>query len=70
MKRTHPITCLIIFFHALFGAAIFGVAVTKVVLSEVYRKYIFVEHHSTFAPWQILKTIDPSPVGGLNFNRF
>jgi hypothetical protein len=68
MKHTHPITRLRTVCHALFGAAIFGAAVTKAVLSEVYKKYIFEEHRSTFAPWRVLRAIDLSPVGGLNFN--
>jgi hypothetical protein len=68
MKHTHPITRLRTVCHALFGAAIFGAAVTKDVLSEVYKKYIFEEHRSTFASWRVLRAIDLSPVGGLNFN--
>jgi hypothetical protein len=68
MKRTHPITRLRAVCDAIFGLAIFGVAVTKTVLSEVYKKYIFEEHRSKFAPWRVLRAIDLSSVGGLNFN--
>jgi hypothetical protein len=68
MKHTHPITRLRIVCHALFGAAIFGAAVTMAVLSEVYKKYIFEEHCSMFASLRVLRAIDLSPVGGLNFN--
>jgi hypothetical protein len=68
MKHTHPITRLHTICEAIFGAAIFGAAVTKTVLAEVYKKYIFEDHRSSFAPWRVLKVIDLSPVGGLNYN--
>jgi hypothetical protein len=68
MKHTHPITHLRAVCDALFGLAIFGVAVTKTVLGEVYKKYIFEDHRSKFAPWRVLRAIDLSSVGGLNFN--
>jgi hypothetical protein len=68
MKHTQPITHLHTVVECLFGSALFGVEVKKVVLAEVYRKFIFNEHQNTFASWRVLKAIDLSPVGGLNYN--
>jgi hypothetical protein len=68
MKHTQPITCLRTVVDCLFSSALFGVEVTKVVLAEVYKKFIFNEHQNTFASWKVLKAIDLSLVGGLNYN--
>jgi hypothetical protein len=68
MRCTHPITCLLAVCDAVFGLAIFGVTITKTVLAEVHKKYIYDEYKDKFAAWRLLRAIDLSPVGGLNFN--
>jgi hypothetical protein len=68
MTRTHPITRLRTICEAVFDNAIFGIDVTKVALSELYKKYFFAEQRERFAPWKVLKAIDLSSVGGLNYN--
>ncbi len=68
MIRTHPITRLRAVCEAIFDNAIFGIEATKVALSELYKKYFFVEQRERFAPWKVLKAIDLSAVGGLNYN--
>jgi hypothetical protein len=68
MSRTHPITCLRAICEAIFDNAIFRVEATKVALSELYKKYFFVEQRERFAPWKVLKTIDLSAVCGLSYN--
>jgi hypothetical protein len=60
MKSTHPITRLRTVCDAIFEKAIFGASVTKLVLQEIYKKYIYKEHRSLFAPWKILRAIDLS----------
>jgi hypothetical protein len=37
-------------------------------LSELYQKYFFNEQRSIFSPWKVLRAIDLSSVGGLNYN--
>jgi len=68
MKHTQPITRLCAVCDAIFGLAIFGASVTKTVLGEVYKKYIFEDHRSMFAPWRVIRAIDLSSIGRLNFN--
>jgi hypothetical protein len=68
MTRTHPITRLRTICEAVFDNAIFGIDVTKVALSELYKKYFFAEQRERFAQWKVLKAIDLSSVGGLNYN--
>jgi len=68
MKSKHPITRLRTVCECLFENAIFGEHVTKQVLHELYKKYIYEEQKLLFSPWKLLKAIDMSAVGGLNYN--
>ncbi len=69
MYKTKPITRLRTICQALFENAIFGVDATKAALSEMYKKHFFKEQRSLFAAWRVLRAIDLSAVGGLNYNR-
>jgi hypothetical protein len=42
--------------------------VTKQALRELYKEYIYEEQKFLFAPWKLLRAIDMSAVGGLNYN--
>lgn len=68
MKNTQPLTRLRTVCDCIFGTALFGIEATRVALSEVYKKYIYDNQHSTFSSWRVLRAIDLSPVGGLNYN--
>jgi hypothetical protein len=68
MRKTQQITRLRAVCESLFDKAIFGVTATKLVLREVHRKFIYPEQKQIFAPWKILRAIDVSAVGGLNYN--
>jgi len=68
MRRTQPISRLRTLCEVLFGQAIYGAAVTAKVLDELYDKYLFRKQRDLFAPWKILRAIDTSSVGGLNYN--
>ena len=68
MRKTQPITRLRTICEVLFDRAIYGAAVTAKVLEEMYQKYFFKEHREIFAPWKVLRAIDVSAVGGLNYS--
>jgi predicted branched-subunit amino acid permease len=68
MFWTHPITWLCAVCHVLFVKCIFGVAATKAVLDEHYKKYVAGMNHEVFSPWKILRAIDLSIGGCLNYN--
>jgi hypothetical protein len=68
LSRTQPTTRLQAVCEALFDRAIFGVEATQVVLNEIYQKYFFKQNREMFAPWKVLRAIDLSAVGGLNYN--
>jgi hypothetical protein len=68
MKSTHPITRLHTVCECLFENAIFGAHVMKQVLQELFKKCIYKEQRLLFAPWKLLRAIDISAVGGLNYN--
>ena len=68
MKKTQAMWWLCLVCEALFGSCIFGIEATKVVLAEVYKKHIFSDHQSLLAVWKLLRAIDTSAVGGLNYN--
>jgi hypothetical protein len=53
---------------ALFQNCVFGVEATKAMLSDLYKKFYFQEQRNVFAPWKVLRAIDLSSVGGLNYN--
>jgi len=52
----------------LFSQKIFGVLETTTVLQEMYKAYFFKEQRAVFAPWRVLRAMDLSSVGGLNYN--
>jgi hypothetical protein len=68
MRKTMPLSRLRVVCDALFHNCIFGVDVTKSMLSEIYKKFFFHEQRSVFSPWKVLRAIDLSSVGGLNYN--
>jgi len=68
LSRTQATTRLHVVCEALFDNAIFGVEATQVVLKELYQKYFFKQMREMFAPWCVLRAIDLSSVGGLNYN--
>jgi hypothetical protein len=41
---------------------------TSTMMAELYHKYFLPEQRSVFAPWKVLRAIDLSSVGGLNYN--
>lgn len=51
----------------MFGRKIFGVESTTTVLQEM-SNFFFKEQHPVFASWKVLRTIDLSYVGGLNYD--
>jgi hypothetical protein len=53
---------------SLFKHSIFGVEATQTMLQETYVNYFFKDMRNKFAPWKVLKAIDLSSVGGLNYN--
>ncbi len=53
---------------AIFEHAIFGLEATEVVLNKMYQKKFFKRNREVFAPWKVLKAMDLSAVGGLNYN--
>jgi len=40
----------------------------KYKLHKVHKKYIYDEYKDKYSAWRLLRAIDLSPVGGLNFN--
>ena len=68
LGRTQATTRLHVVCEALFDNAIFGVEATQVVLKELYQKYFFKQMREMFAPWCVLRAIDLSSLGGLNYN--
>jgi len=68
MRKPQPVTRLWTVCEVLFAQAIFGAEVTGKVLNEVYQKYSFKEQRQVFAPWKVLRAINTSSVGGLNYN--
>ena len=68
MRHTKPITRLRTVVEALFSQKIFGVQATTTVLQEMYKTYFFKEQRAVFAPWRVLRAMDLSSVGGLNYN--
>jgi hypothetical protein len=68
MRKTHPITRLRAICDLLFEKCIFGVVATKIVLDEIYKKHVAVRHRNIFSPWKILRAIDLSIGGCLNYN--
>jgi hypothetical protein len=68
LSRTQATTRLHVVCEALFDNAIFGVEATQVVLKELYQKYFFKQMREMFAPWCVLRAIDSSYLGVLNYN--
>jgi hypothetical protein len=69
LSRTQATTTrLCVVCEALFDHAIFGVEATQVVLKKLYQNYFFKQMHEMFALWRVLRAIDLSSVGGLNYN--
>jgi hypothetical protein len=68
MRKTHPVTRLRVVCDVLFKNAIFGVESTRAVLDEIYKKYIYMDQRRVFLPWKILRAIDMSIAGSLNYN--
>jgi hypothetical protein len=68
MRKTQPVTRLRAVCDALFSNLIFGVEATRTVLGQIYTKHIFVEQRRVFLPWKILRAIDLSIAGSLNYN--
>ncbi len=68
MSRTHVLTRPQTICEALFEHAIFGIEETQVMLCEMFKRYFFKEQRELFAPWKVLRAIDLSAVGGLNYN--
>jgi hypothetical protein len=68
MSRSHSTTWLRIVCEALFDYAVFGMKATQAVLSELYQKHFFKHTWEMFAPWKVLRAIDLSSVGELNYN--
>jgi len=68
MYKTMPITRLRVICEVLFKKCIFGVEATKDMLSELYKQFYYKEQRNVFAPWKVLRAIDLSSVGGLNYN--
>jgi hypothetical protein len=68
MRNTHPITRLHTVTDVLFNKMIFGAEITGTVLQEIYEKYIIPKQHRIFLPWKILRAIDLTIAGGLNYN--
>jgi hypothetical protein len=68
MRKTQVVTRLHAICDALFNKVIFGVEATATVLGEIYTKHINEQHMLTFLPWKILRAIDLSIAGSLNYN--
>ncbi len=68
MRKTQPVTRLRAICDALFSNVIFGVEATRTVLEEIYNKHFFTEQRRVFLPWKILRAIDMSIAGSLNYN--
>lgn len=66
MDKIHSIKWLRVVCKALFEYAIFGIEEMQVMQSV--KKYYFKEQRELFAPWKVLRSIDLSAVGGLNYN--
>jgi hypothetical protein len=67
MWKTMSLSRLCVVCDALFQNFIFGVDATKTMLSKL-QKIFFREQCATFAPWKVLRAINLSSVGGLNYN--
>jgi hypothetical protein len=67
MRKTMSLSRLCVVCDALFQNFIFGVDATKTMLSKL-QKIFFREQCATFAPWKVLRAINLSSVGGLNYN--
>jgi hypothetical protein len=68
MKSTHPLTRLRVVCEALFDKCLFGVEATTLMLQELSRKKIFDVHKKKFLPWKVLRAIDLSIGGCLNYS--
>jgi hypothetical protein len=68
MRKTMPLSHLCVMCDALFQICIFGADSIKTMLSKLFKKYFFNEQRSIFSPWKVLRAINLSSVGGLNYN--
>jgi len=68
MRKTQAVTWLHILCETIFDDCIFGAEATKKVMAEMYKRHYFKEQRGLFAPWKVLRAIDQSAVGGLNYN--
>ena len=68
MRKTKPVSRLRVICDALFQNCVFGVEATKTMLSDLYKRFYFQEQRNVFAAWKVLRSIDLSSVGGLNYN--
>jgi hypothetical protein len=68
MRKTKPVSRLRVICDALLQNCVFGVEATKTMLSDLYKRFYFQEQRNVFAAWKVLRSIDLSSVGGLNYN--